>query len=334
MRGHFAIVFTNVKCPRYQGAGRFTGGAAAPARLIAANARNTRWQPGRNRGPGHGADQVRSGPGPGQISRQEKRIGGPWVCFRGSEFWSTPRHGPDGTGPPALPAAASTGIPGIPGIQGSSPPRPLTPGGSGKTIRHPPHSSGNAPVAHGCLSFQVTGGLCFRRPLPARPARSPLTPRNPHITHTGPSARAGRRPQARRRPGAGARTTAQELRRGSPPRQGRPAAPARRAVPGSGGTLRSQNNSRVPPPPARDPPRPASLPKKGTRGPSLSLPGLRLPHRCPIDAAATATRGHRCRCRPAGSSNAGTSLRPGPASCGKYPECREYRNAENTGMPR
>ena len=123
----------------------------------------------------------------------------------------------------------------------------------------------------GAFLFQVTGGLCFRRPLQARPARSPLTPRNPHITHTGPSARAGRRPQARRRPGAGARTTAQELRRGSPPRQGRPAAPARRAVPGSGGTLRSQNNSRVPPPPARDPPRPASLPKKGTHGPSLLL---------------------------------------------------------------
>ncbi len=55
------------------------------------------------------------------------RNDGPRVRFRGSEFWSTPRRGPDGTGPPALPASASTGIPGIPGIQGSSPPRPLTP---------------------------------------------------------------------------------------------------------------------------------------------------------------------------------------------------------------
>ena len=57
-----------------------------------------------------------------------RRIDGPWVSFRGSEFRSTPRRGPDGTGPAALPASASTGIPGIPGIQGSPPPRPLTPG--------------------------------------------------------------------------------------------------------------------------------------------------------------------------------------------------------------
>ncbi len=58
----------------------------------------------------------------------------PWVRFRGSEFWPTSRRGPDGTGPPALPASASTGIPGIPGIQGSPPPPAADTGGTPRSL--------------------------------------------------------------------------------------------------------------------------------------------------------------------------------------------------------
>jgi hypothetical protein len=42
--------------------------------------------------------------------------------------------------------------------------------------------------------------------------------------------------------------------------------------------------------------------------PSLSLPGLGLPRRCPMDAVLTATLGHRCRCPAHRHRNAGPSM--------------------------
>ncbi len=67
-----------------------------------------------------------------------------------------------------------------------------------------------------------------------------------------------------------------------------------------------------------------------THVPSLSLPGLRLPHRCRIDAVLTASMSHRCRCRATTNSNHGPSLLPRSYRYGKYPECRNRRGTGPT----
>ncbi len=152
----------------------------------------------------------RCGPGSG--------TSGSWVRFFGREFWSTPQRGPRGAMAPSGPG------PGIPAFLafGASAAGPREAGALyvGKNNskvppppeedpQGPPHSNGNAPVAHGCVSFRVTSD---RRSLGRRPVgrTAVRVPREPGIQRIP-----GRRSPASVPtvvPGAGARTPPEEQR--------------------------------------------------------------------------------------------------------------------------
>ncbi len=88
--------------------------------------------------------------------------------FRWSEFWSTHRRGLGGLVLQPFHASASPPFPAFPDFRISRAARhpgrghrghfaavkttPKCPRCSGKTVRHPPHSSGNAPMAHRCCA--------------------------------------------------------------------------------------------------------------------------------------------------------------------------------------
>ena len=66
-------------------------------------------------------------------------------------------------------------------------------------------------------------------------------------------------------------------------------------------------------------------------GPSLSLPGLELPHRCPMDAVLTASLARRCRCQAAANSNHGPSLLLPSDQLHYMPEMSDKRGRAGTG---
>ncbi len=114
-------------------------------------------------------------------STRNAPMGHGWVSA-GVSFWSAPPHDPEGAVSPADPARISrhsghSAQPAVPPREagalcprknhGKVPPPPQ------QDPRDPPHSHGNAPMGHRCLSFRATSDLRSRRPLPDRSYRAP-----------------------------------------------------------------------------------------------------------------------------------------------------------------
>ncbi len=188
------------------------------------------------------------------------------------------------------------GFPGNPGMTGLGRPSASASAAVGCCVpaRRSPSRSRlvTESVGHGCVS----GGVRRGRTAYAR-STSPA-----YITYRTASPW----PQAQRCPGAGARTPAQGQRWGSPPAK-RPRHRPSAGATGLGRTqlrrshhLHSERNASM-----------------AHRCGWCSLP---LPQRWPMDAAGTATPGHRCRSRATGNRNGGPSLLPALVNC---QECRD-----------